>query len=209
MAIDFYLTESGGKRLHFPLNPERITVGTNARIQTYESLSLGEYALPRGSMLSRVMLDGIFPGKLRRNASFIKSWQDPRELSSVLAGWRDGGIKLRLLVTETVINFDVYVQSFEHTWSGGHGDMRFTLELVQARDIIVPTVNKANSTASSRPIPASSKTHTVVKGDTLWGIAKRYLQNGARHKEIYNLNKSLIGPDPNKIKPGQVLRLPG
>lgn len=51
------------------------------------------------------------------------------------------------------------------------------------------------------------KTYTVVRGDCLWNIAKRYLGNGARYTEIYNLNKDKI-QSPNLIYPGQVLILP-
>lgn len=214
--MDFYLTDTAsGKRLHFPMNPERITAVTTARIQTFEAIELGEYALPRGSMLVRMTFDGLLPGETRKHTSLVKSWRDPRQIAGDLSAWRNAGTKLRLLVTETPFNHDVFIQTFEHTWSGGHGDMRYSLELVQARDILIHPEGQAKSKAevkvlsASRSLPAQAKTHTVVRGDTLWGIAKKHLHNGARYMEIYNLNKALIGPDPNKIKPGQVLRLPG
>lgn len=55
---------------------------------------------------------------------------------------------------------------------------------------------------------SSGGTHTVVSGDTLWGIAAQYLGDGSRYMEIYNLNTDKIS-DPNLIYVGQVLRLPG
>lgn len=51
------------------------------------------------------------------------------------------------------------------------------------------------------------KTYTVVKGDCLWNIAKKYLGDGSRYNEIYELNKDILS-NPNKIYPGQVLKLP-
>ena len=46
--------------------------------------------------------------------------------------------------------------------------------------------------------------HTVVKGDTLWDIAKKYLGNGARYGEIKKLN----GLTSNVIYSGTKLKIP-
>lgn len=51
------------------------------------------------------------------------------------------------------------------------------------------------------------RTYTVVKGDSLWAIAKKLLGSGSRYKEIYELNRDQIS-DPNRIYPGQVLTIP-
>lgn len=52
--------------------------------------------------------------------------------------------------------------------------------------------------------------YVVREGDTLWGIAKRFLGDGTRWQEIYNYedNRDTIGDDPNLILPGQRLELP-
>lgn len=56
--------------------------------------------------------------------------------------------------------------------------------------------------------PAEAKetyrVHTVVKGDTLWDIAKAYLGNGSRYPEI----KALNGLTSNVIYSGQKLKIP-
>ncbi len=49
--------------------------------------------------------------------------------------------------------------------------------------------------------------HTVEKGDTLWAIAAKTLGNGARYEEIFEANKPML-THPDKIYPGQVLRIP-
>lgn len=51
------------------------------------------------------------------------------------------------------------------------------------------------------------KFHTVEKGDTLSGIAAKTLGNGARYQEIFEANKPML-THPDKIYPGQVLRIP-
>lgn len=49
--------------------------------------------------------------------------------------------------------------------------------------------------------------HTVEKGDTLWAIAKKTLGNGNRYMEIFDANTPML-THPDKIYPGQVLRIP-
>jgi nucleoid-associated protein YgaU len=48
---------------------------------------------------------------------------------------------------------------------------------------------------------------TVRAGDTLSGIAKEHLGNATAYMRIFELNKDQL-TDPDKIKPGQILRLP-
>lgn len=55
--------------------------------------------------------------------------------------------------------------------------------------------------------PAAAKTYTVKAGDTLGAIAKAHLGNAGAYMQIFDLNKDQLA-DPDKIKPGQVLRLP-
>ena len=49
--------------------------------------------------------------------------------------------------------------------------------------------------------------HTVEKGDTLWAIAEKTLGSGAKYNEIFEANRPMLS-HPDKIYPGQVLRIP-
>ncbi len=49
--------------------------------------------------------------------------------------------------------------------------------------------------------------HTVEKGDTLWAIAEATMGNGSKYQEIFEANKPML-THPDKIYPGQVLRIP-
>lgn len=51
-------------------------------------------------------------------------------------------------------------------------------------------------------------THTVVRGDTLSGIAKQYYGDVSKWKELFELNKDTI-KDPNLLRVGWVLNLNG
>ena len=59
------------------------------------------------------------------------------------------------------------------------------------------------------PATASGgRTHTVVKGDTLFKLARSYYGDQAKWKTIYEANRSTIGSDPNRIRVGQRLMIP-
>ena len=53
---------------------------------------------------------------------------------------------------------------------------------------------------------ASPKTYTVKPGDTLSKIAKMHLGDANAYMRIFEMNKDQLS-DPDKIKPGQVLKI--
>ena len=62
---------------------------------------------------------------------------------------------------------------------------------------------------SSQPTAAASPTlsYTVQAGDTLSAIAKKFLGSANEYMDIFNANRDQL-TDPDKIKPGQVLKIP-
>ena len=57
------------------------------------------------------------------------------------------------------------------------------------------------------PAAAAAKTYTVKAGDSLSAIAKSQLGDANAYMKIFEANKDQLS-DPDKIKPGQVLKLP-
>ena len=90
-----------------------------------------------------------------------------------------------------------------------------------AIDSMVKTMKGAMNVASSSPAlkeaaeevvakaPSTSGggTYTVKSGDTLSGIAKKVYGDYNKWRELYEKNRDVIGSDPNRIFPGQVLQL--
>jgi nucleoid-associated protein YgaU len=63
------------------------------------------------------------------------------------------------------------------------------------------------SGSSSTAPPAGGQTYTVVKGDSLSKIAKRYYGDAQQWRRIYEANKDEI-KNPDLIYPGQTFRIP-
>jgi len=57
------------------------------------------------------------------------------------------------------------------------------------------------------PKQAEAQTYTVKSGDTLSKIAKEHLGDANAYMKIFDANKDQL-TDPDKIKPGQVLKMP-
>lgn len=76
---------------------------------------------------------------------------------------------------------------------------------------LIALLPEFTGTPQPQPSPSPSSTffdYTVEGGDSLWAIATKFLGDGTRWKEIYELNTDTIS-NPNLIYPGQILRIPG
>ena len=83
-------------------------------------------------------------------------------------------------------------------------EAREKLILAAGNVLGISKVEEEISVGSSEP---EASFHTVAKGDTLWKIAEKAYGNGAKYQAIFEANKPMLS-DPDKIYPGQVLRIP-
>jgi nucleoid-associated protein YgaU len=76
-------------------------------------------------------------------------------------------------------------------------------------DIVGDIKSTGGSASATQPSAQSQaqETYTVKSGDTLSKIAKEKLGDANAYTEIFNANRDQLD-DPNKIKPGQILKIP-
>jgi nucleoid-associated protein YgaU len=78
----------------------------------------------------------------------------------------------------------------------------------QDKDDDMPDFSDVQSGASSTaPEAEAHETYEVKSGDSLSKIAKRVYGNASDWKKIYEANRDLL-KDPDKIFPGQKLKIP-
>jgi nucleoid-associated protein YgaU len=83
------------------------------------------------------------------------------------------------------------------------------VEKVVADDLTAPEPKPAAAEAPEAPAEPEEKTeiYEIVSGDTLGGIAKKYYGKASAYMKIFEANRDIID-DPNKIYPGQKIRIP-
>ena len=219
MSMDVYITNlETNEMLQLPMLPEEIKGKIANSFASYSILKNGEVKIPTGTALDTYSWSGQFPGSHRKEDPYITKWKAPKKCDKFLRSLKASNgkpVKARLLVTETNINLDVYMQDYSPTESGGYGDITYSVTFVRAKSLLVKKSAKANvkskSKAEKRKTTAKKKTYTVKKGDCLWAIAEKYYGNGKLYTKIRDANKAVIskhGSDPNMIWPGDVLVIP-
>ena len=223
--MDIYLTNLETQdRLRFPMLPTEVSVKRANQFANYTILKIGEVRIPSGTSLDGFSWNGIFPGEKRKKDPYIRQWASPKQCYKFIEQLKTQSgkpVKARLLITETAINCDVYLNSFTGQHTGGYGDINYSISLIQAKVIKVTTTpapeaaeeaeplqNTPAETQPERPEPPAEQTVTVKSGDSLWAIAQRAYRNGAEYSRIYEANKGTIGSNQNLIYPGQVLVIP-
>lgn len=72
---------------------------------------------------------------------------------------------------------------------------------------LAPAPGAAPASAPAPVAAAAAKTYTVQKGDTLAGISRKFYKSAGQWQKIADANKDIV-PDPTKLKPGMVLKIP-
>lgn len=198
------------EEFQLPVTPSSYRVGVDTLTDNVEVTGVGMINLIGKSDLKSLTIESFFPAN---NYSFVETERllEPFEYVNMLEKWRNSQWPIRVIFTDTPINYAMVIESFSWGEEDGTGDIYFTLDLVEYKFLKLTRVqNNAAVKPSKRPSKPQpkSKTYTVKKGDSLWKISKKFYGSGTKWRTIYNRNKGVIGKNPNRIYPGQKLVIP-
>ena len=206
---------AAGKEIIIPVLPSKLKVTSAGDNDTDTVLGLGEVLILRQKRLRTVSWDRFCPAHSAPYAPGVIT--PPLELIRAIQTARDALQPVRLLITGTDLDINVRmgIESFDYEERSGElGDLYYSIKLSEWKDysprrIVLqekkPTAKDPSRAGQPNGMP---KTYTVVKGDCLWYIAKRFYGKGGEWPKIYSANKAIIGGNPNLIYPGQVFTIP-
>ena len=215
-----WMTGNGSaSKMQFPVHPEKIEVTRGSNNDSIKVTGVGEVTIIQKPAADRVKWSSFFPGATFPGVQVTRLLA-PKAYVEQLNRWKDGGKPVYFTSTACGINGYYTIEKFSYSEQGGDvGTIHYSLELKLYRNVSIRSV-KVDVEEQKATVPAQEvtprvdnteqpKTYTVVSGDCLWNIARKFYGDGSRYTEIYNANADLFkGRSPNLIYAGDVLVIP-
>lgn len=202
------------EKLRIPVLPEKFKVSIGSNNSSVDVMELGEIVIKQARPAFQFSFDSFFPAKTFPGLS-VNSLTEPLTCVEKLKKWCDGDKPVHLILTDVGVDVFCVIESFTYYEQGGDiGTIHYSLTLKEYREITARKVKIEDSTAVVENTETrvdnttTPETYTVVKGDCLWNIAKKFYGSGSKYTLIYNANKDVIGDNPSLIYAGQVLTIP-
>jgi len=226
---DFYLD-----RILLPIAPPVLEVKVNNQNRTVQLINFGEVNILRKAGLTDIVFTCLIPQIKYPFAVYMGGFQPASFYLDAFEELKTSQEPFQFIVSrvkpngELLFDSNITVSLEYHVvtedWENQTFDLEVEIVLKQFRhfgtkeiEIIQPPDAPPQAVVQEdRPAenPPQARSYTVVSGDSLWAIAQRYLGNGNRWREIYNLNPQIAqrnlgsGRASYTIFPQQVFALP-
>jgi hypothetical protein len=203
-------------KILLPVSPSKIQLKVKNQNTTVSLINGGEINILKQAGLTDIVLSVMIPQRQYPFAKYKNGFQGARFFLNAFEQLKtdrdnDNNLKpFQFIISRTAPNgndlFDndikVSMEDYTVNEDAKNGfDLTVDINLKQFRSYATKmrqiTIQQEQAKATvQQQRPAESapkiKTYTVIKGDSLWGIAQKCLGNGSRYPEIYSLNQSLI-----------------
>ena len=219
-GYDFYLD-----KCLLPVAPSKLEVTIRSADKTLTLINEGEVNILKKAGLTDVEFTCDIPQTKHPYAVYREGFKGAEYFLDYFERLKNGKKPFQFIVCRRLpqdkklfnTNLKVTLEDYKLTEEAGNGfDVTVKIKLKQWRDYGTKVVNIVMNQAMAEPcresctspIPSQASTYTVVKGDCLWNIAKKFYGSGSKYALIYDANRAVIGGNPNRIYPGQVLVIP-
>lgn len=223
-GYDVYL-----KKCLLPVAPSKITMKISNQNKTINLIDEGQINMLKKPGLTDIEFECMIPQVQYNFAVYkTKKFNKASYFLNYFEKLKTGRKPFQFIVTRALpsgkalfnTNIKVSMEEYQITESAGDGfDLTVKVKLKQYKAHGTKTVDvklksskpkaavKNTRETDNSPAPDSNQSYTVVSGDCLWNIAKKFYGNGSLYTVIYDANKDKIS-NPNLIYPGQVLTIP-
>ena len=198
--------------IRFPVLPSEYSITSSSNNTSVNVTALSEVTLLGNRMLQQVTFEALFPKVYNSTYCDIPPEHKPAQYREIFEAMKRAGV-CKLTLTGVKWSKQVTIEQLDAKEDDGTGDVTITFTF---KEYVAPKVTKIKSSKKKSKSKKNSnrttkktdnRTYKVKSGDTLSRIAQTQTGKSGNWKTIYEDNKGTIGPNPNKIKVGQSLKL--
>ena len=225
MAYYFYL----GNVL-LPVPPEKNEIKVTNKNKSYTLMNYQEINIMKNAGLTEINFEVLLPNVKYPFAVYKDGFKNAKYYLDILESLKSKRMAFQFIISRQLPNgtalFDTNIKASLEDYTikeeRNEGfDFKVKIKLKQYKEFSTKTVKvdikqyrppvvervvTTNNTAAA-PEQPSGQNYTVVRGDCLWNIAKRFYGNGSQYPRIFEANRDKI-KNPNLIYPGQVFWIP-
>lgn len=207
-SVNFFIADQQtGTNLQLPVNPEKIKMKWDRKIETVNILNIGEIDFTTGDKLQEISFSSFFPAEYVPTYCVTADLPTPSSAHSVMSAWKSrfaNPIKgladpIQLIITGAQdINMNCIMSSYSSDEHGGEpGDVYYNVSFREWRTIAVrkESEEKTSNRINLKPRPRLVKVPIVPASEgifgtqeSIWKIAKQHYGDGASWGKIIDAN---------------------
>jgi len=194
-----------------PVTPEKYEWSVGKSVERLTLTELGEVVLPGPVRRHSGKLECMFPA---HNYPFMQpgASSNPMSYVALFEKWAKEKTPVRYIVAGGGVNARVLISEFRYGMRDGSGDIYAVISMEEFVDPEAPEVFSAgdgagDSSGREREDQTAQQQYTIVRGDTLSAICRRYY--GKSSATYYNALAKYNGiANPHLIYPGRTITVP-